>query len=154
MTRKILFVCTGNTCRSPMAEGIFRQAADGHGFEVGSAGVAAYGGGPASPETMKVLKKRGIKLEGFQSRLVDEEMMESAEAVFCMTEGHRQILVANFPEWEKKIFRVCDFVEIQGKVGRDVPDPIGMGLAEYQKTAEVLEQAMAGILGFLKTKAR
>lgn len=147
--RKVLFVCTGNTCRSPMAEGIFRKVA-GKGYEVSSAGVAAMGGGSASRETLGVLKDQGISLAGFQSRMVDEEVLKEAEAVFCMTEGHLEMLEMMHPEMEEKYHLACDFCEIDGKVGADVPDPIGMGRPAYNRVAKVLEEAVVGIIGFLE----
>lgn len=150
MPRKILFVCTGNTCRSPMAEGIFRKAAAGSDFEVSSAGVAAHPGSAASPETLAVLRDQGIDLPGFRSRMVDEEMLAEAEAVFCMTESHLGMLERIHPEYEEKYHLACDFVEIKGRVGVDVPDPIGMGRSAYEMTSQVLNEAMGGILGFLE----
>lgn len=153
MTRKILFVCTGNTCRSPMAEGIFRKASRGGEFEVASAGVAARPGSVASAETVAVLAGQGIDLGDFRSRMVDEQMLEEAEAVFCMTEGHLEMLEMMHPEYEEKYHLACDFVELNGKVGADVPDPIGMGRPAYETTSRVLNEAIGGILGFLEERS-
>ncbi|MDB4809183.1 low molecular weight protein arginine phosphatase [bacterium] len=153
MSRKVLFVCTGNTCRSPMAEGIFRKAAEGTDFEVSSAGVAAQPGSSASPATVSVLKVQGIALDNFRSRMVDRAMLEEAEAVFCMTEGHLEMLEMMHPEHEEKYHLACDFVEINGTVGVDVPDPIGMGRPAYEMTSKVLNAAMGGILGYLESRS-
>ncbi len=136
-----------------MAEGIFRKAAEGSDFEVSSAGVAAHPGSSASPETLAVLSDQGIDLPDFRSRMVDEEMLAEAEAVFCMTEGHLGMLEMMHPEHEEKYHLACDFVEINGRVGVDVPDPIGMGRSAYEMTSRVLNEAMGGILGFLKGRA-
>lgn len=149
--RKVLFVCTGNTCRSPMAEGIFRKVA-GENYEVSSAGVAAMDGSAASRETLGVLKDQGISLDGFRSRMVDEAMLKSAEAVFCMTEGHLEMLEMMHPGLDEKFHLACDFCEVDGIVGADVPDPIGMGRAAYDGVAKVLEDAVVGITGFLEKR--
>ena len=84
--KSVLFVCTGNTCRSPMAEGLFRKAVEGRGdYEVRSAGVAAYPGDQPNPETAKLLAARGISLDGFTSQPVSQELVEQATHVFAMT---------------------------------------------------------------------
>ncbi len=133
-----------------MAEGIFRKAAKEGDFKVSSAGVAAQDGSSASRETVAVLKGQGITLEKFRSRMVDEKMLKEAEAVFCMTEGHLEMLEMMHPEHEEKYHLACDFVEINGKVGLDVPDPIGMGRRAYETTSTVLNEAVGGIIGFLE----
>jgi protein-tyrosine phosphatase/ribose 5-phosphate isomerase B len=77
-------------------------------------------------------------------------MLEEADAVFCMTEGHLEMLEIMHPEYEGKYHLACDFVEIDGHVGMDVPDPIGMGRPAYEMTSKVLNAAMGGILGFME----
>ncbi len=72
---------------------MFRQETEGEeGMEVGSAGVAAMPGGEASRETVEVLRARGIGLDGFRSRMVDEELLRAATQVFCMTRSHLEML--------------------------------------------------------------
>ena len=120
-----------------MAEAIFRKAAEGTDYEVGSAGVAAQPGSAASVETRAVLNDQRIELGEFR-----------------MTEGHLEMLEMLFPEYEEKYHLACDFVEINGKVGIDVPDPIGMGRKAYESVAKVLNQAIGGIMGFLDERAK
>lgn len=134
-----------------MAEGLFRKAIAGRGdFEVGSAGVAAAKGSPASGETMSVLKKRGARLDGFKSRPVSEAILAKATHVFAMTEGHLAVLEARFPGHSDKFFLVREFAGISDKrQGIDVPDPIGMGMPAYEEVAKTLEAAIPSIIAYV-----
>ncbi|WP_018969233.1 hypothetical protein [Rubritalea marina] len=147
-SKRILFVCTGNTCRSPMAEGIFRKlTADTAGIDsLGSAGVAAYDGDRISPETADELARRDSSIEDFRSRSVNKAMLESATHVFAMTGAHLAMLAGQFPEYQRKYYLVCDFLEIDGQVGLDVPDPIGMGRRAYEQVGEVFEHAIPALV--------
>jgi len=154
--KRVLFVCTGNTCRSPLAEALLRKAVEGRcDVEVCSAGLGALPGGPANRQTIEALKRRGISLEGFRSRMVDAALINWATHVFAMTRGHLDAMVRMFPEAGDKLFLACEFVDLPGQgVGADVPDPIGGGAEAYEEVAKTLELAIPGILGLIGCRDR
>lgn len=136
-----------------MAEGLFRKAAEGRDdFEVSSAGIAASKGTPRNPETAALLKKRGVKLEGFGSRQVSESILSKATHVFAMTLSHLQVLEARFPQYSDKFYLVCEFAETAGNkvgTGTDVPDPIGMGRRAYEEVADTFDVAIPTIIAYI-----
>jgi len=135
----VLFVCTGNTCRSPMAEGLFRQMVaerlgcrpedlDAHGVIVGSAGVAAWGGGRASSGALETMAECGIDLTGHESQPLTESLVRQADVIWTMTNAHRAAILAQFPE-------AADRVAVLSPDRADVADPIGGPVEAYRQCA-------------------
>lgn len=140
--RSILFVCTGNTCRSPLAAALCRTllaarlgcTADelpARGYTVGSAGVAAWPGDPAAPAAVLVASEHGADLTGHRSRAVGPELLEQATRVVAMTRGHAATIAARFPG-------VGPAPVLIGGPDDDLPDPIGGDLAVYRACADTL----------------
>lgn len=134
-----------------MAEGLFRKAVwDREDYVVSSAGVAASKNTLCNPQTVALLKQRGILLENFASRPVTEKILTEATHVFAMTEGHLQTLEARFPDHGDKFFLACEFVDVpQLGIGIDVPDPIGLGSGAYEEVAEILDAAIPTIIAYI-----
>jgi protein-tyrosine-phosphatase/tRNA A37 threonylcarbamoyladenosine synthetase subunit TsaC/SUA5/YrdC len=143
----VLFVCTGNTCRSPMAEALFRRLAadrlgcrvdevDDRGVVVASAGLAAWGGGPASVAAVEAAAELGADLGGHESQPLTESLVRQADVILTMTAAHRDAILAQFPE-------AAGRVAMLDPDRRDVIDPIGGPLETYRRCARQIAGHLA-----------
>lgn len=135
LERNILFVCTGNTCRSPMAETIARAIADesagGVPMRIGSAGVAAAEGDRATPEAWEALRGLGFEPGLHRSRDLTRGMIADADVIYVMSSSHLRAVLAVDPTATAK-------VQLLDPAGQDVPDPIGAPAEVYRRTAQRL----------------
>lgn len=135
--KSVLFVCTANVCRSPMAQGLFLAALGENvdHWRVESAGVAAVEGAPASQKTLELLAERGIDLSSHKSRPVDRYLMEQFNLILVMEHRHKQILQSQFPQFASKVYLLSEMVGEQ----REIDDPGGGTMEDYRRTAQILE---------------
>jgi len=130
---KVVFVCTGNTCRSPMAAAMATQifAEAGLAAEVLSAGVNAMHNQPASRHAVTVMKEGGLCLLSHRAAIVSGEMLEAAALVLTMTGSHRAVLLSDYPAARGKIFTLAEYVSDD----TNVADPFGGSVDVYRNCA-------------------
>ena len=137
----ILFVCTGNTCRSPMAEGYFRYLVSESGrrdITVSSAGIFAGDGEPASANSLRAMKKIGVDISRHRSKALSQEMLEQADIIIAMTQSHKHYIGQMCPAALKKTKLLGEY----SSAGDEIGDPFGGGSGVYSYCLNTMKPSL------------
>ena len=158
MTRTVLFVCTGNTCRSAMAEGIFKKMLkerkeDNSSFNILSAGISALPGISPTPEAIKVMFEQGIDISQHHTQELREELIKKADLILVMANEHKEYIYKEFPFAQNKTFLLKKFTlnnktesNQNNERNYEIIDPIGRKIEFYRIIARELEENLEKIL--------
>lgn len=147
----ILFVCTGNTCRSPMAEYFARKYIEDNNlenFKVASAGINAATGQNASKEAIEVMKEKGIDITDHKSKMLMEEDLQENDKVLTMTNSHKEV-IQDMYDYDN-VYTLKHFVNTCEDC--DILDPYGFEVDKYRETRDEIEDAVKKLLDKLSGK--
>ena len=142
--KKIGFICTGNSCRSPMAECYFTSIINKKNAEVEifSAGVACCNGWNASKEAIEIMKILNLDLSSHRSSSLNDEMVETADMLIVMTNAHKHAILHKWPKTAKKIYLLREFEENSNIKDLEIMDPVGFPVEIYDKCFSLMKKPL------------
>ncbi len=155
---KVIFVCSGNICRSPMGEALLKHAIEAtdkndpvRNLEICSAGISTVDGLPPSAHSVTAMNDVGIDIKSYRSNLLTQKMVDEAFAIFGMDDTHIDRIKLFFKNVPERTFRVLDMSDMERKT---VFDPYGGDLEEYRECRDDIVTAIAGILKYLQNETK
>jgi len=139
----VLFICTANICRSPMAEGLFRalireEFNDQMPWRIESAGTWTRNGLSAAPYSIQAMAERGIDISNHQTRTIEEINLEEFDLILTMESGHKEAIQVEFPEARDRVFMLSELI----KQKTPIFDPVGLPIEVFRKTADHIDQIL------------
>jgi len=158
--KNILFVCTGNTCRSSMAEGIMKDLLKDEDIIIKSAGADVFFSEPANQKAIDVMSKMGIDIRNHISQILTEELIEEADLILTMTHYHTDNVIRKYAKAIEKTFTLKEYLSLLlEKKGRtqdpdyqlnidqmNLADPYGQSIGVYRETAKEIKRILEKIL--------
>lgn len=148
--KKILLVCTGNSCRSVMAEGFLKKALEGRAdYQITSAGISAVNGMRPTAETIRVMAEEGIDVSGHRSAFLTEEMLRDADLILVMERMHRENILRRMPVFSGKAHLLAEYGRVGNEdtlVDPDIPDPIGGSQDYYREVFAIIRESLLRVI--------
>ena len=149
MAPLVLFVCTGNTCRSAMAEAFCRLALPpGSRWRVASAGLSTSSGKPASTNTIQAVAELGGDISAHRSQPMSPELASDAALIVTMTYGHADYLRSYYPDARDRIYLLASF--LPNRTDKPIDDPFGGTLEDYRACRDLIRKAVMGLVRYLE----